>query len=233
MDITLEYIRQKFDEFNRTYFGGKLKPLPLRLTNARTFLGQVHCRRKRQLDGSWRYDDFEFVISRHLNTVGEEAEREDVILHEMIHYYILLHQMQDSSPHGKIFKRIMNEINQRFHRHISVRHKATEEEHARDTQLRRHLICITRFADGTQGITVAAQSRVFRLWDELKRLPDIAEQTWYSSNDPFFNRYPRSLIAKAYLISAEDVETHIASAHRLVKNGRAINVVRRSKTDDN
>ena len=34
---TVEYIRQKFDEYNELMFEGKLKPLPFKLSSARTF----------------------------------------------------------------------------------------------------------------------------------------------------------------------------------------------------
>ena len=43
---TVEYIRQKFDEYNELMFEGKLKPLPFKLCSARSFLGQVRCCRQ-------------------------------------------------------------------------------------------------------------------------------------------------------------------------------------------
>ena len=66
---------------------------------------------------------------------------EDTILHEMIHYWILSNQMQDTGPHGEIFIKKMKEINVKFNRNLSVSHKATKEEHDKDTEVRQHLIC--------------------------------------------------------------------------------------------
>ena len=59
---TVEYIRQKFDEYNELMFEGKLKPLPFKLCSARSFLGQVRCCRQKNADGTWLYSDFQFII---------------------------------------------------------------------------------------------------------------------------------------------------------------------------
>lgn len=45
MKVTLEYVERKFAEFNDLMFEGKLKPLPFRLSRARTFLGMVRYKR--------------------------------------------------------------------------------------------------------------------------------------------------------------------------------------------
>ena len=103
MIATIDYLERKFDEFNHTIFEGRLKTLPLRLSSARTFLGQLRYRRKRRFWGGWKYDNFQLVIS----TAKEMNEQllEDTIIHEMIHYYILSNQLQDTSAHGKLFRK--------------------------------------------------------------------------------------------------------------------------------
>jgi len=62
-------------------------------------------------DGTWHYFGFVFRISTVIDL--PEREVEDTILHEMIHYYILSNQMQDTSAHGEIFMRMMKDINVR------------------------------------------------------------------------------------------------------------------------
>lgn len=142
MIATLDYVKDKFEEFNNMCFEGKLKPLPFKLSSARSFLGQVRFRRDKNPDGTWYFSDFIFIVSNKMDM--EEREIEDTILHEMIHYYILSNQMQDTSPHGEIFIRMMKDINYRFNRNITVIHKTTKEEHDKDTEVRQHIICVTR-----------------------------------------------------------------------------------------
>lgn len=223
MVATLDYVERKFNEFNHTIFGGRLKPLPFRLSNARTFLGQLRYSRKRSFWGGWKYGNFQFVIS-----AGKEMDErllEDTIIHEMIHYHILSNQLQDTSAHGKLFRKIMDDINARFGRNVTISHKPTEEEREKDREIRRHLICTSRFADGRTGITIAARTRVFMLWNEIPKFPGVVECKWYSSLNPYFNRFRRSQTVKIYLVDREELERQLADALPLVKEGGTIKTI--------
>lgn len=217
---TLTYIERKFEEFNKLCFDGKLKKIPFRLSNARTFLGKIEFKRKRTLWGGWKYVDFVFCISKKMDLA--ESEVEDTILHEMIHYWILSNQLHDTSPHGKLFREKMMEINRKYNRNISVRHRVSEEEHDRDREVRRHLICISRFRDGRCGITVAARTRLYQLWEEMPNFPNLEVLKWVCSTDPFFNRFPRSQTPRVYIVSAETLERHLVDARELVRVGEHI-----------
>jgi hypothetical protein len=52
MIATLEYIKNKFKEYNDQMFEGKLQPLPFKFSTARTFLGQVRFYQEKQPDGT-------------------------------------------------------------------------------------------------------------------------------------------------------------------------------------
>ena len=224
MKATIEYVKQKFQEYNDLCFEGKLKPLPIRLSSARTFLGQVSYRREKNPDGTWHYFGFIFRINTLIDL--SEQEVEDVIIHEMIHYYILSNQIQDTSIHGVVFTRMMKEINAKYNRHITVSHKVTKEEQDNDTRVRQHLVCVVRLRNNQRGVAIAARSRIFQLWDEIPRIPSVAECSWYVSTDPFFNRYPRVQSLKIYPIAPEELEHHLEGAKPLVKAGNTIKVKR-------
>lgn len=55
-----------------------------------------------------------------------ENEWEDILIHEMIHYFIAYQGLNDNAPHGKLFREKMNEINTKYHRNISISRKNTE-----------------------------------------------------------------------------------------------------------
>ena len=222
MIATLDYVKDKFEEFNNMCFEGKLKPLPFKLSSARSFLGQVRFRRDKNPDGTWYFSDFIFIVSN--KTDMEEREIEDTILHEMIHYYILSNQMQDTSPHGEIFIRMMKDINYRFNRNITVIHKTTKEEHDKDTEVRQHIICVTRMRTNQRGITAVTKSRLFQLWEEIPKIPNLAEHHWYVTTDPYFNRFPRATSVKIYPIPVDDLEAHLKGAKELVRVGNSIKV---------
>ena len=218
--LTLEFLNQKFDELNELCFGGALPKVSIRLSKARTYLGQLGFKRKRPLFGKTQYYDFVLRISTRLEQTEEEII--DTLLHEMIHLYIASHQLKDSSSHGKVFRQMMNDLNQRFGRHITISHRKTKDELNQDTQRRQHLVCVSTLASGERGITIAAKSRLLLLWDQIPRIPEIVSQTWYVSYDPYFNRFPRALTPKVYRISASDLDLHLKAARPLVRQGRKI-----------
>lgn len=222
MIATLEYIKRKFQEFNELMFAGKLNPLPFKLSSARSFLGQIRYTREKNQDGTWHYSRFQFIISTKVDLAEQEVE--DTIIHEMIHYYILSNQIQDTGPHGEVFQKMMREINMKYNRNISVFHKVTREEQEQDTEIRQHIVCVTRFRTNQMGITIANKSRLFQLWDELPKFPKVAECKWYLSTDPYFNRYPRSSTVKIYPIPRSEVEEHIKNAQPLERIGENIKV---------
>lgn len=220
MIASIDYIERKFNEYNVLCFEGKLKPLPFKLSNARTFLGQVAFMRDRNADGTWYYHDFVFKISNKRDM--PKTEMEDTILHEMIHYWILSNQMQDFSPHGEIFIRKMKEINVKFNRNISVAHMATKEDHERDKEIRQHIICACRMRMGQRGVMVATKSNLFQLWDEIQQFPGIAEWKWFISTNPFFNRFPRAIKPKIYQVHTAELEEHLKNAKELIRKGNTI-----------
>ena len=83
---TTAYIHEKFDEFNRLMFEGKLPQVPVRITRARSYLGLLSYTVKRSLFGKKRYNDFLLSVS----AVRDLPENviEDTVIHEMIHLYI-------------------------------------------------------------------------------------------------------------------------------------------------
>lgn len=225
MIATKEYIEKKFNEYNALIFRSSLKPIPIRLSRSRTTLGQIAYKRKRTLFGKWHYSDFELRISTLIDHPEELVE--DTILHEMIHYYILSNQMQDTSSHGRIFRSMMNDINSRYGRHITVSHRRTEQERSNDNQLRQHLVCAVRFADDTYGILIPTKTRLFQFWDSMQNVQRVADHKWYVTTNPYFNRFPRTMTLKSYRISKADMDAQLADAKPLIRNGNTISVARR------
>lgn len=124
MDITVQYIKDRFEVFNKQMFGGAL-PLPvIRVSKAKTYLGAVTYKRKRTWYGKVVISDFKLCISARYEL--SENLLEDTIIHEMIHYYILYNGLKDTSPHGRLFRQMMKAINEKFARHIVMSHRGAK-----------------------------------------------------------------------------------------------------------
>ncbi|MDE6540851.1 MAG: SprT-like domain-containing protein [Muribaculaceae bacterium] len=217
MRPTVDYIERKFDEFNSLCFGSRL-PKPLfRVTNARSYLGKMVCRSG--ADGS---RTFELLVSRAVDR--SENVVEDTVLHEMIHYYILYNRIPDRSAHGPAFRSMMDGINRRFGRGITISYKAGEAEQSADRDKRRHLLCAVRLADGRTGVIVSAGTRLLQLWDAVMQERSISVGVWLLSYNPFFNRFPRSRVLKMYRLAPEELSKELAGARRLERQGCSVRV---------
>jgi len=213
-------VQSKFQALNTLCFEGRLPAVSIRMSSARSFMGKLSWRQQRRLFGRPVNTDFVLRIStRYPQT---EQQLEDTLLHEMIHYDIALHQLRDTGPHGPLFRQKMDDINRRFGRHITISHRRTEEEHRQDTEHRQHLVCVSRMRDGRVGITIAAKTRLFWLWDRMPLIPEISSLQWYSTTDAFFNRYPRSRTLRIYPVSLAELEPHLKGARPLYREGRKI-----------
>lgn len=217
MRATIPYVEQKFDEFNRQMFGGKLPRIPIQLSNAKTFLGQCVYKKRRKLFGKTERYDFRLRINARIDL--PEPELEDTIIHEMIHYYIGYNQLEDTSAHGLLFLRIMNDINRRFGRSLTVSHKSTEEqrEQLQDRRVRYHVIAVVQFHDGRTGIKVLPRVRPSILYYRNNVLAnrEIASVELYMSNDVFFNRFPNSSALRVHFLDADTISQHLEGAEKI------------------
>lgn len=211
MTPTVEYLEERFDTFNRMCFDGALPRIPIKLSRARTFVGRLIYRPVRDWRGRVvRREDFVLRISTYFDL--PEAEIEDTLIHEMIHYWIAWKGIKDTSSHGKEFRRIMKEINALHGRHLTISHKSTPEEQDRDTRVRDHYFCVSQLADGRTALTVAAQPCIARIRRAFRWSPSIRSQTWYHSRDPWFNRYPHCRSPKIFPVDPAVLQPHLDGA---------------------
>lgn len=214
MTPTVEYLEERFDTFNRMCFDGALPRIPIKLSRARTFVGRLIYRPVRDWRGRVvRREDFVLRISTYFDL--PEAEIEDTLIHEMIHYWIAWKGIKDTSSHGKEFRRIMKEINALHGRHLTISHKSTPEEQDRDTRVRDHYFCISQLADGRTALTVAAQPCIARIRRAFRWSPTVRSQTWYHSRDPWFNRYPHCRSPKIFPVDPAVLQPHLNAAELL------------------
>lgn len=225
MRATIKYVEQRFSEFNTKMFGGRLPRVRIRMSEAATFLGQCVAKRRPHPDGSIEHYDFELRISA-LRDLSE-PELEDVIIHEMIHYFIMYHGLIDTSPHGEIFKAMMHSINRNFGRHISISHRSSAEERAQVRAEKRtwHVIATIKFRNGRHGVKVLPRvvPKVLAYHKNASASPDIVDVKLYLHDNPFFNRYPTSAALRVHEIDGALLASNLTGAHILkVENGKLI-----------
>ena len=214
----LPFIQRTYDNFNSLCFEGALPPIPFRLTRARSFLGKVAYKVRRGIFSGPKITDCCMRISTSFDL--PEDEWEDVIIHEMIHYYILVNGIRDTSAHGVVFRKMMDDINSKYGRHITVRHRSCAAP--RQEEYRANLLCVTQLQDGSWGITSCAKTRVSEIHRGLPKYYRLRSLEWYGSIDPFFNRYPRSIKPRIYKITRAELDEHLKDSTPLKCDGHTI-----------
>ena len=222
MKATEGFVKEKFDEFNKLIFNNKLPNIPIKIGKAKTQLGSISYK-KRTTINAINYYDLKLIISSCYDL--QENELEDIIIHEMIHYYILHLRINDTSPHGRIFQEIMQKINSRFGRNITIskrQNKAiTEDAKITNSPQRQHIICTAEIPDGQHVITVIAKSRIFAFWELLPNLFKLRNVKWYVCIDKYFDRFPKCIKPKLYIADTVTLD-HLNNAKELINSGNRI-----------
>lgn len=209
MKATIKFATERFREFNRQMFEGRLPEVPILMSDAGRALGMLKYERKRDLSGNVTCGNFRILISTRYDLPQEQIE--DTIIHEMIHLYIAYNNLKDTSMHGDRFKHLMNIINHKYHRHVTVSNRDMSINDT-DQSRRPHYICETHWNDGSRFITCCASTRIFDINRECNRQINCTAVRWWFTLDPFFNRFPNSKKLKLYRINDEDYASHIVPA---------------------
>lgn len=224
MRATKEYVEKKYAEFNHLCFSDQLPPLPVELSDAKTFLGMLVCKRRRRAGAPTVSYDYRLRINTRVDL--PEPVVEDTIIHEMIHYYIAVNRLRDTSAHGQVFRRIMNGINTRYSRHITVSHKmdAMQKEQAYGSRRRWHVVALVAFRDGRTGIKVLPRivQRIVNYYYKVGMSPMVDHIELYMSDDPWLNRFPNSSALNASFVELDEAKRHLSVAERLTVKGTNI-----------
>ena len=226
MKVTTEYIKAQFDKYNGLCFDYKLPPIEIKLSNARGFLGRVEYKKTVGLFGRVKKcEGFVMKISTSRDLSPDELD--DVIIHEMIHYYIAYFGIQDRSAHGPVFRAMMADINARFGRNISISYKAATTEKTSPEKIALRIICISQMENGEAGVTVVSRTRVFDIMRSLPRYYRLkGPSRWYISTDPYFGRFPRSNTPKIYKAAANELQAALQNATELIYDGKCLKPVK-------
>lgn len=220
MRPTIQYVKDKFDTFNNLLFDGVLPSIPVIITDSKSYYGVFAFKRKTNILGKSYCYDLQMRISRRFDL--PENELEDIIIHEMIHYYIYHKNIKDTSKHGMVFVKMMDEINSKYGRNISISKTVNKEVANSDTRKRLHYVCVSELPDGRLGITVSAETRIFDIWTDLPKMFQLKKCKWYASFSPYFNRFPRALKPKIYIVEKDELLKNLNDAKELERVGKVI-----------
>ena len=214
----MPYLEQRFEEFNRQMFDGRLPKPPIFLSRAKSYLGICQFQKRRKFFGKVELYNFRIRISTYYDL--PENEVEDILIHEMIHYYIGVNRLADASAHGPIFRAKMQEINEKFGRHISISHKARDlaDQVTKKSSNTPRVVAVVYFCNGKTGIKILPRilQRVTYYYQTVGANPQIDHIELYLSCDAYFYRFPKSSALNVIFQDKSIICEHLADAQPLV-----------------
>lgn len=209
MKANLSFLKETFEKYNQLIFGGTLPTPEFHISNAGSFMGQFEVK---------RHNHHRSEKTHHLILSGRydisEKQLEDIVIHEMIHFHIHHTGLRDTSSHGRIFRNLMNNINTRHGRHITISHKCSKEEYESDTSKSHSIICLCTMTDGRKLICKASQSKIFELHKAFQEWEKLVNDEWFWVYGSYFNRYRRVLTPRLFEVDKEGLRL-IESSTRL------------------
>ena len=210
MIVTIDWMEEWFKRFDQEYFGGKL-PLPeLALTRAKTRLGQLAFKRASRW-GRTRLYDFKLSMSTYYDMTEQQAK--SVLLHEMIHYIIGYTGLKDTSPHGVVFRGMMDNLNRKYGWDIrvmtstkgwKVSERVAEKKKAKGPQT--YLMLAIELKDGKFYLSRVNPSFARRIEKQLPMVRELRSHSWYTTQEPYFEDYPQVRSLRGRRITKGDFE---------------------------
>ena len=210
MIVTIDWMEEWFKRFDQEYFGGKL-PLPeLSLTRAKTRLGQLAFKRASRW-GRTKLYDFKLSMSTYYDMTEQQAK--SVLLHEMIHYIIGYTGLKDTSPHGVVFRGMMDNLNRKYGWDIrvmtstkgwKVSEQVEERQKAKGPQT--YLMLAIELKDGKFYLSRVNPGFARRIEKQLPMVRELRSHRWYTTQESYFEDYPQVRSLRGRRITKNDFE---------------------------
>ena len=206
MQIDTLWMKTNFMRFNTQYFDGVL-PLPrLRAGRSRTQLGTMSCKRKTSW-GRTKLYDFTISLSNYYDQT--EHQFQSVLLHEMIHLSIAVSGVKDTSPHGVVFRGLMQRLN-RDGWDIQIMTKTRDYTKAYTgtaTVIAQYIVLALEMNDGKRFLSSVNPKFVRDINQQLRTIPQISHYAWFTTSDRWFEAMPKARSLRGRRVTAEVFQT--------------------------
>lgn len=207
-----EKLEQLFDHFNEAYFGGKLPKVRLVVSNSRTQLGQFRCeQRRRWFLGSPVMANPVIKVSAYYKL--PERETMNILLHEMIHYYIAWSGKRDTSSHGRLFRQWMDRLNREHGWNIRVSVPTGQWAVAERNRKKDYLVLALQTVKGHRMLSVVNPEYQALIEREIQHAPAVLCHQWLHSDDAYFSGFPAVRSLRCRRVTVEVYDKYTGAAH--------------------
>lgn len=118
LEVRHAYWKERLDK-GGIWDAGKFGKVTLVVRPACKSYNGMFIRRYLKVKGERKLTDRIFIYEKVEDF--EEKFLDSILVHEMIHQYIIQNKIKDSSPHGKIFREYMKRINERYGEELRIK----------------------------------------------------------------------------------------------------------------
>lgn len=115
MELTIQYLTEKFREYNKLYFDTHLPTPNFKLMKSYRTAGLFSCDK---IIGKRRLKHQCIEISCYYDWTEEKLR--DILVHEMVHYYLAYKHIDNELSHGEEFIKMCEDMNKKYGLNLSV-----------------------------------------------------------------------------------------------------------------
>lgn len=198
MKLSLDYLRTRHEFWKRTIGDAEIwnpslfQSVTLKIRkNHREYNALFHRRwsskMKRIEDSIIIYNKVEDFDSVYLDSL---------LVHEMIHQYLIQNKLGEKRPHGKTFKEMMDKINSAFPGQLNIQVKSSNPNVSKigSGPINHTLLMIVKEKFGYCCVIHPKKIAKFNdIARTLKNRKQIKNYSWAQSNDCYFNNFSRCM----------------------------------------
>ena len=166
----------------------------------------MSCKRKTSW-GRTKLYDFTISLSNYYDQT--EHQFQSVLLHEMIHLSIAVSGVKDTSPHGVVFRALMQRLN-RDGWDIQIMTKTRDYTKAYTgsaTVIAQYIVLALEMNDGKRFLSSVNPKFVRDINQQLRTIPQISHYAWFTTSDRWFETMPKVRSLRGRRVTAEVFQT--------------------------
>ena len=201
MQLNTDILSAWFTLFNQEYFDGRLPVPVLAVGKSRTRLGSLTWKYRRKLL-SKQPCGYTIRVSNYYD--ADETAFKNVLLHEMIHLYIVSNRLKDTSPHGVVFRREMRRINaDGWSVSVSAKVDGMAKSASVKARRRQRLVLAVAMKDGKRLLSVVSPRHARRIDGVIGRSENVEWHSWQVSSDEYFASFPTVRTPKGRIVTPD------------------------------
>jgi len=196
MQIDIIWLRSNFRHFNNQYFDGRLPEPRYFIGRSKTQLGSLAYTRGlmwgRQLFSKGNPTNaFTLTLSNFYDQT--EYQFRNVLLHEMIHLSIAVSGVKDTSPHGVVFRGMMQRLNSDgWNIQVMTKMEGVKKAYTgSENIIRQYLVLAIEMTNGKRFLSSVNPRFARQINTRLKNVREVAAWHWFTTNNQWFEDMPK------------------------------------------